>query len=100
MAAYVITFRLKQDATYSDRWSSIVAAIKKEAVGATWDETTAFFALNSAKSADAIASSIYVGSSMDGTKDTLVVVSLSKNEFATRGEVAYPATLASILNAR
>lgn len=96
MATHIVSFRIAHDAGYSDRWSSTVDAIRAEAAdGTTWEETSSFFLLRSSKSADSLASSIYVGSGFDATKDKLLVVDVSKNAHATRGKVDYPATLSS-----
>jgi hypothetical protein len=96
MATYVVSFRLEYDGTYSDRYSSVVDAIRKEAeAGSRWEELTSLFIFKSSKSSDSIASSIYVGSLFDITKDAVLVVNASSGSFATRGKIEYPATLAS-----
>ena len=94
MATQIISFRIAKDATYADRHASVMDAIKAEANGGfTWDETTSLVVLNSTKTADSLASSIYLGSSFSTKKDTLLVVNASNCTYATRGEVKYPATL-------
>ena len=97
MATFVVCSRLDYDANYSDRWASVVKAIKSEADGrTTWEEMTSLFVLKSAKSADSIASSIYIGSTFDSSRDTLLVVNASNGTYATRGKIDYPATLANL----
>lgn len=99
MATYVVCFRLDYDANYSDRWASVVNAIKAEADGGTfWEEMTSLIVFKSSKAADSVASSIYVGSALDSTKDTLLVVNASTGTYATRGKIDYPATLASLFS--
>lgn len=99
MATYVVCFRLDYDANYSDRWASVVRTVKAEAdEGTSWEEMTSMIVLKSSKAADGIASSIYVGSALDITKDTLLVVNASNGTYATRGKIDYPATLASLFS--
>lgn len=97
MATYVVSFRLEHDGNYSDRYSSVVDAIRKEATGGNkWEEMTSMFIFKSEKSADAVATSIYLGSLLNASKDAVLVVNASDGTFATRGKIEYPATLASL----
>lgn len=99
MATYVVCFRLDYDANYTDRRASVVRAVKAEADGAwSWEEMTSMIILKSTRAADAIASSIYIGSALDTTKDTLLVVNASNGTYATRGKIDYPVTLASLFS--
>ncbi|MBM9594470.1 hypothetical protein [Roseitranquillus sediminis] len=95
MATHIISFRIENNSGYAERWASTVAAIRREADGSAWDETTSFFLIRSAKTADALATSIYVGSKFNSTCDTLLVVNAANATYATRGVIKYPATLAS-----
>ena len=97
MATHIISFRIANDSTYADRYASVVDKIRMEADdNTTWEETTSLFVIRSTKSADSLAGSIYVGSEFYSQKDTLLVVNASNGTYATRGEVKYPATLASL----
>ncbi len=94
MATYMISFRIASDSDHSSRWASTVAAIRREAIGGTyWEETTSLVVIRSDKAADSLASSIFIGSEFNSTKDTLLVVNTTNTTYATRGEVKYPATL-------
>lgn len=96
MATHLISLRISFDAGYSDRWSSTVASIRSEAKeGRSWEETSSFFVLESVKTADAFASSVYARSKFDVSRDTLLVVNATHNTYATRGKIDYPVTLAS-----
>ena len=96
MATHIVSFRIDYDAGYAGRWDSTVEAIRAQALGGkTWEETTSFFLIRSNKSADDLARDIYIGSSFDNTKDTLLVVDVTNNTHATRGNVDYPNTLDS-----
>jgi len=100
MAVFAISFRIGDEGDRNARWSSVVERIKKEATGATWEETTSFFLIRSSKSADGLASSIYTESSMHSTWDKLLVINLSKKDYATRGGISYPATLGGLMDDR
>ncbi len=94
MATYMISFRIASDSDHSNRWASTVAAIRREAIGGTsWEETTSLVVLKSDKPADSLASSIFLGSEFNSTKDTLLVVNTASSAYAPRGKVDYPATL-------
>lgn len=99
MATYIISFRILSDSTHADRWASVVDTIHGEAAnGTVWEETTSLIILRSQKSPDALASSIYLGSSFSPSKDKLLVVDAHSGAYATRGEFDYPATLAGLLS--
>jgi hypothetical protein len=100
MAVHAISFRIKDDSGYDNRWSSLVAAIGVEATDGTWQETTSFFVLQSTKSSAELASSLYYGSLLDDRKDLLVVINLSLKDQAIKGPLLYPYTLGSLLTAR
>lgn len=88
MATYIISFRVVNDRTYSDRYGSLVDRIKSEADGGTtWEETTSLIIIKSAKSAENLASAIYFGSSI-ATTDTILVVNATNGTYAARGEVS------------
>ncbi|OOY20151.1 hypothetical protein BMI86_11900 [Thioclava sp. DLFJ5-1] len=96
MATYLIAFRIGANSTYSDRWDSVVKAIRSEALdGTTWEEMTSFIILKSGRTADDLARSIYINSGFDVFTDKLLVVNSSNNTHATRGRIDYPATLSS-----
>jgi len=57
MATFAVSFRLEYDGDYSDRYSSVVDAIRKEAdEGRKWEEMTSLFIFKSSRSADNVAS--------------------------------------------
>lgn len=97
MSTFLVSFRIANDAGYSNRWASTVAAIHREASGGTfWEETTSLVIIKSDKTADSLAASIYLASDFLISKDTLLVVNANTGAYSTRGKVDYPATLASL----
>jgi hypothetical protein len=94
MAVFAISFRIKQVGNYTERYASL-SAIKAQAIGTTWEETTSFFVIKSSKDTNSLAGDLYTGSSM-ATTDKLLVVNLSIKDYATRGEIEYPNTLAGL----
>jgi len=102
MAIHAVMIRIASGDDYSKRYAETVEAIKKEAEGSMWSEPTSTYILKSAKSASNLCDSIYFGSPLLESKDTLVVVNLSvtgSTGYAQRG-VEYPATLKSLMDAR
>jgi hypothetical protein len=98
MATYVIAFRLQWGADYSDRWSSVMKAIRNQAIGQTWEELTSLVVLQTIKSADEVASSIYINSALNAITDTLLVVNVDNGTYATRGKIDEPAKLATLFS--
>ena len=95
MATHIISFRIESNPTSTARWASLVAKIRAESRGpSTWEETTSFFLIESDKSATDLALSLYIGSDFSGITDTLLVVDVTRNTYATQGKIDYPATLA------
>lgn len=97
MPTHVVTFRVEYDASYERRWTSIVDTIRKEASGnLTFEEMTSVIVINSPKSAEDLASSIYIRSLMDGNKDRLVVFNMTSHDYAMRGSFENPGRLATV----
>jgi hypothetical protein len=99
MAVLAASFRIAREGDYNERWASVVAALKKESSDRIWEETTSLIVLQSNKSAEAIAQSVYLGSSMTD-RDILLVVDLSYKTHAIKGENKYPNTLSALMDAR
>lgn len=101
MAVFNVSFRIKQTGDHAGRYQSVVERIRSEAIdGQYWEETTSFTVLRSNKSAADLADAIYFGSEFMTDWDKLLVVNLSVKDHATKGNIEYPATLASLMNAR
>ena len=98
MANFVITFRIAADNSYQSRYNSFIAAVADVSAGASiWQETSSFYALVANGTAQTVCDQIYFGSEFDASKDQMVVVSLSDQEWASRGEVKYPYSLSASL---
>ena len=101
MAVFAVSFRVGDEGDRQGRWTSLVDTIRKQATTErTWEETTSFFVLESPKSADDLAHEIYIKSDMISDWDKLLVINLSLKEHASRGKIAYPATLNALMAAR
>lgn len=88
MAIFAITFRIHNDAGYSERYESVVVAIKTIANGAYWDEPTSFFLLeNSDLNSEGLANKIDQLSSFSPSKDLLLVTNLSQKGYKAIGSV-------------
>ena len=88
MAIYTATFRIHEDATYADRYNSVVEAIKKVCHGGQyWDEPTSFFLFENPSTAKKITEYIDANSAFAPSKDLLLVINLSLNDYSVIGKV-------------
>jgi hypothetical protein len=89
MAIFAITFRIHDDADYSERYESVVHAIKAQAIGngKYWDEPTSFFLLESNLNSDGLASQIDQNSDFAPTKDLLLVTNLRQKGYKAIGRI-------------
>jgi hypothetical protein len=89
MPIFAITFRIHDDAGYSERYESVVLAIKGHAIGngKYWDEPTSFFLIESDLNSEGLASQIDQGSDFSPSKDLLLVTNLSQKGYKAIGKV-------------
>jgi hypothetical protein len=99
MSVLAASFRIAREGDYNERYNSLVTALRKESIDSVSEETTSFILIKSNKSAEAVAQSAYLGSSMND-RDVLLIVDLSYKSSAIKGENKYPNTLAALLDAR
>ncbi|MVW72164.1 hypothetical protein [Bordetella sp. 15P40C-2] len=98
MAHFIVTFRIKNDATYQARYDSFVNTASSFADIIPWDETTSFLAFKAKDhtlSSAGLCSALYLQSEFDAVKDMMVVIDLDNRTKATRGDIAYPGLLAA-----
>jgi hypothetical protein len=96
MTTYAVSFDLKSDTTYDDRYKSLMAEIKK-GTQRTWEDTTSFVLVDSAETLSGFESRIYINSSFDASKDKLLVMDVTGNSAIFRGKTTYPHTLSTLL---
>lgn len=84
----------------NERRESLVARAKSNASGEVWEETTSFLLFNCAKTADGLASDIYINSDMNSTYDKLLVVNLSTKDYATKGTISDLHKLSRLMSSR
>ncbi len=91
---YAISFEIKSDSTYSDRYQSLMEQISKTPGNpAPWAETTSFVLVRSDEKIDDLAHRLYYSSKLISTKDKLLVVDHVSNVAVARGPIEYPNTL-------
>lgn len=96
MAHFIVTFRIKNDSTYQDRYDSFVKKAKEFAKYSPWDQTTSFLtfeANDKTLSASSLCSRLYTESEFNSTKDVMVVIDLDNRKKATKGDIEYEALL-------
>lgn len=95
-----ISFTVAWDGTYRERRRSLMDAISRNAHGATWDETTSFVLIRSARSASDMLTTLYYGSGVnEALGDKLLVIDITNRTYAQRG-AAYPNLLSSFFPAQ
>ena len=75
---FVISFEIKDDDTYDDRYKSLTKKI--ESLGLYWDETTSFYAVRSEETAKSIGQTLFVDTEVNSSKDHLLVIDTQTNE--------------------
>lgn len=99
MPNFIVTFRIHDDATYSDRYQSLVEEIYKVSggPGKTSDETTSFFAFSATGwTAQSLCDHLYLHTKLTVPKDKLLVVDVLNRKKAQRG-FTYPTVLDTAL---
>ena len=98
MAAFIISFRIGQSGNHAERREAVAQAIRVEAAdGATWEETPSFFVIHSAKTTTALTDVIYYEAGLVADVDKLLVVNVSAQTYAAKGNIAYPNTLDALM---
>ncbi len=88
MSIFGISFRIHEDATYAERYESLVEAIKMHANGKYWDETTSFVLIENLRTANELGAGIQRMSSISTDRDLVLVINLSRDEYYTIGKVS------------
>ena len=91
---YAISFEIKSDATYGERYRSLIQEIAKTP-GSTgfWAETTAFILIRSNEAIEDLEHRLYYKSKLLSSKDKLLVIDHVNNVAVARGPFEYPNTL-------
>lgn len=95
MAVYAVSFEIKYDSTYSERYKSLIDKINEIATGNVWDETTSFVAFNSNLKIDEVHHALYFGTDLLGD-DKLLILQPTGGSYRQRN-AKYPSILKGIL---
>lgn len=95
MAAYVLSFELHSDSTYTSRYQSLMKRVEEIAPGRTWDETTSFVAFSSSMSLEDIHHTLYFDTKLT-SQDKYLIINLTTDQYLHR-HILYPHTLADAL---
>jgi hypothetical protein len=96
MGHFVITFRIKSDDTYQDRYDSFTKKVN-EIADKFWEETSSFYAISASGTAQSICDKLYFETDFIESWDQVLVIDLDRKEKALRGPDMYPNTLAACL---
>ncbi|WP_147399922.1 MULTISPECIES: hypothetical protein [Brevundimonas] len=95
MGVYAVSFELKSDSDYSERYDSLMEQLKLK--GKMWDETTSFALVETDESLDSFENRLYFKSKLSNTRDKLFVVDVTDRPCIARGAFVMPFTLKSIM---
>lgn len=94
MENFILTFRIKADETYQDRYDSLLEQLYAIAPSPkVWEETSSFVAFEYSGSLDDVHTRLYLYSKFSSTKDTMVIIDLTNRRKIAAGVVKYEATL-------
>ncbi len=85
MNLFAISFRIHNDATYAERYSSVNDAILAQRHTTYWAEPTSFFLLDSTKNSAELATAINQTSKFAESKDLLIVINLNQRGYKVLG---------------
>ena len=94
MDVFWITFRRKDDATYDERYQSLIDAVHAHADSAWWSEPTSFWMINSSSSRADLAAAIKAA--ISPTKDMVLIGSMKHTGATLIGKATDLATLKSL----
>jgi len=94
MSTYAVSFTIDYDATYVERYDSLMSEIR--ASGKIWAETTSFCLVDSNETLENLERRLFL-SRFSPTRDKMLVVDVSLDRAIARGAIEYPATLRSLL---
>lgn len=93
MASFAVSFRLVDSYGYADRYKSVTEKIESLSTTAVWSETSSFYLVQYAGTAQAFADAVYLGSTMR-SDDILLVVEIGGKGYGICGKNDYPNSLA------
>jgi hypothetical protein len=100
MATKAVSFTIAYNATYAERRQSLIDAIRRQATGNTWEETTSFMLLKSSRTAEDLLNTIYYGSQANAPLgDKILVIDVATGTHAAVG-MEYPSLLGSLFPLR
>jgi hypothetical protein len=85
MTVFIVSFDLKYDDTYQDRYKSFMEQVKKG--GDYWDDTTSCVVVRTNESIDEFCTRIYVNSDFNATKDLYLVLDAHVKAGRIRGAI-------------
>lgn len=92
MPHFLMSFRIKSDGTYQDRYDSLQEALGTIATEIPWDETSSVCIFPATGTAQSVADHLYYKSKLVAPRDLILVVDLDNRTHAQFG-CEYPALL-------
>lgn len=89
MAIFAVSFRIAGRTTargrYDERWETVDVAVKSSSTSRYWNETTAFYIIESDLSSQELVEVIQQTSKLDQSLDLLVCINLSQKGYQILG---------------
>ncbi|NVD45838.1 hypothetical protein [Qipengyuania atrilutea] len=95
MPIYAVSFEIKNDASYNDRYQSLMKQIR--ACEMHWEETTSFVLVKTGESLSDFETRLYVLSQFSHIRDKMLVLQVSGDDGVFRGVNNMPSTLALLM---
>lgn len=94
MNVFAISFSIKFDTTYGERYDSLMTAIRK--CNRLWEETTSFCLVGTNESLTMLEHRLYM-TEFSPSRDKLLIIDVGFDRAVARGNISYPATLKGLL---
>lgn len=95
MGVYAVSFTLKYDDEYSERYASLMEQIR--AKGVVWEETTSFALVETSETMDEFETRLWLRSKFNAAIDAMLVIDVSYCSAICRGDFKQKSKLANLL---
>jgi hypothetical protein len=95
MGNYLVTFELRSDASYNQRYRSLTEQLQSAPTLLCWDQSTSFCALSSPETIGELADRLRTGSRINGETDLLLVIDPAASHCVALGPIRFEPLLSS-----
>ena len=95
MGNFLVSFELRSDHDYAERYKSLTEQIKAKPTEYHWDETTSFAAIETPETIHELASRLYLDTKVNSQKDILLVIDPATSHCIALGPIRYEVLLST-----